>query len=405
MRPARARFVVMRGAVVAAFLMFPITLEGQGIVGALAGRVTDEGGRPVAGVAIAVPALGFSVRSDARGSYVLPDLPVGTHDVRVEAPGGLALDVAEVRVHADLATRLDFRIEAGGSRIVAVPGRSELLDPTSRVTLTGEALRALPVDDIRGALRTAVGVVETDDGDGPIVRAGRSGEAPVYLDGVPFRIAPGRAFGFGPGTNALEEVILFNGPLSAPFGNAQSGVINLVSRSGGSRWHAGFTGATDAMFGSGTSIGFNRFEAFGGGSPFGRLRVFASATLQGESAVPQGAGTADVRAYVPGGVDTTVTEVTPDGTQQVTIPKFIQYSGDCASTDNFDTACHGRRFPDDWSTALTLSGRADWRYGAGSRVGLTVFHDLSQGQTWPGARSRSTGRRTPGPGGRAPLSC
>jgi hypothetical protein len=401
MRPNRAG----RGVVEAAFLLIPIMLspiplQGQGVVGALSGHIADEGGRPVAGAALAVPALGISVRSDVRGTYILQDLPVGMLRVRVEVPGGPTLDVPEVRIHADLTSRLDFRLEAGGSRVVAIPGRAELLDPTSRATLTGEVLRGLPVDDIRSALRTEVGVVETDAGGGPIVRGGGSGEAPVFLDDVPFRIASGRAFAFGPGTNAVEEATVFEGPLASPLGNAQSGVINLVTRSGGSGWRGGLTAATDAMFGSGTNIGLNRFQAFADGSPFGSLSVFAAATLQGENAVPRGAGTAEVQAFLPGGVDTTVLDVRPEGTQEVTIPKFIQYSGDCASAENFDTACHGRQFPDDWRTALTMSGRAEWRYGAGSRLGLTAFHDLSQGQTWPGAftfdREAYTGTRRTG---------
>ena len=393
---------VWRVAAAVGLLLAPTGLVAQGIVGSLAGRVTDTNGRPVADAQVAVLALRLAVRSDARGGYVLPDIPVGTYVVRVEYPDRSTLDVSDVRVHADLTGLVDFRLESGtgGPRVVAVRGPDEMVDPASRVTLSADMLRALPVDDIRSALRTEVGVVETDAGDGPIVRAGRSGEAPVFLDDVPLRIASGRAFAFGPGTNAIEEVTIFDGPLAAPFGNAQSGVINLVTRSGGPAWRGGLTGATDGMFGSGTRLGFNRFQAFASGSPFARLSLFAAATLQGENAVPRGAGTADVQAFVPAGVDTIVTDVTPEGTQEVTIPKFVQYSGDCASADNFDTACHGRRFPDDWRTAFTLSGRAEWRYGSGSRLGLTAFHDLSQGQTFPGPftfdREAYTGTRRTG---------
>jgi hypothetical protein len=113
-------------------------------------------------------------RSDARGSYLLPDLPVGVHVVRVEYPAGPSLEVADVRVHADLTGRLDFRFETGMGgepRVVAVPAPRAASGPTSRVTLSGDLLRVLPVDDIRSALRTEVGVVETDAGDGPCVRA------------------------------------------------------------------------------------------------------------------------------------------------------------------------------------------------------------------------------------------
>lgn len=385
---------VVRGLVLMArtmpalgLLMLPAALAAQGITGSLAGRVDDTAGRPVSDARVLVPALGVTAASDARGDYLLSGLPVGVLTVRVEYPAGPTLDVADVRVHPDLTGRLDFRLQTGaggvGLRVVAVQASGTLRDPTSRVMLSGDVLRELPVDDIRQALRTEAGVVETDASAGPLVRGGQSGEAVVFLDDVPLRIAQGRAFAFGPGTNAVEDVTLFDGPLAVPFGNAQSGVINLVTRSGGPRLRAGLDGATDATFGSGTSIGFNRFQGFVSGSPFGKVSLFAAATLQGENAIPRGAGTAEVQAFVPGGVDTTITEVTFDGTREVTIPQFIQYSGDCLPAGNFGNSCHGRRFPDDWSTALTMSGRAAWRYGSGSELGLSVLHDWSQGQTWP----------------------
>jgi hypothetical protein len=383
----RALVLVASTRLGGSFLLLPTTLDAQGITGGLAGRVDDVAGRPVPGARILVPALGVATTSDAQGAYLLSSLPVGRLAVRVDYPTGPVLDVTDVPVHPDLVGRLNFRLETGaggaGLRVVAVPASGELLDPTSRVTLSGDVLRNLPVDDIRQALRTEAGVVETDAGAGPLVRGGQAGEAVVFLDDVPLRIAQGRAFAFGPGTNALEEVTLFDGALAVPFGNAQSGVINLVTRTGGARLRAGLNGATDGMFGSGTSIGFNRFQGFVSGSPFGKVSLFAAATLQGENAVPRGAGTEDVQAFVPGGVDTTVADVTYEGTRDVTIPQFIQYSGQCDPEDNFGVACQGRRFPDDWSTALTMSGRAAWQYGAGSEVALSVLHDWSQGQTWP----------------------
>jgi hypothetical protein len=388
MQPRAWSSAMRVGAVAVGLLVLPITLAAQGIVGALVGHVTDQDGRPVAGVRVSVAALHLEAQTDVRGDYYLADLPLGTQLVGVVYSEGVGLAVA-VQVHAGASGRLDFRLESrpgGGVRTVAVRGPDGMLDPTSRATLSGDVLRALPVDDIRDALRTEAGVVETDAAAGPVVRGGRAGEVVVFLDDVPFRIAAGRAFALGLGTNALAEATLDEGPLAAPYGNTQAGVLNLVTRStGGSRVSAGFTGATDGMFGDGTRIGFNRLQAFVGGSPLGGVSVFAAATLQGENALPRGAGTADAQAFVPGGVDTTVTEVLPGATRQVPIPAFVQYTGACDPAENFSAACQGRRFPDDWNTAFTMSGRAEWRYAGGSRIGFTYFHDFAQGQTWPGA--------------------
>jgi hypothetical protein len=175
----RALVLVASTRLGGSFLLLPATLDAQGITGGLAGRVDDVAGRPVPGARILVPALGVATTSDAQGAYLLSSLPVGRLAVRVDYPTGPVLDVTDVPVHPDLVGRLNFRLETGaggaGLRVVAVPASGELLDPTSRVTLSGDVLRNLPVDDIRQALRTEAGVVETDAGAGPLVRGGRRG--------------------------------------------------------------------------------------------------------------------------------------------------------------------------------------------------------------------------------------
>jgi hypothetical protein len=330
---------------------------------------------------VAVPAMRISVAADADGRFALGELPVGTHVVQVTLGDGRA-QAAGVRVSAERRDRVELRAAAGPGDSLRVWYAPPLA--TSGSAVGGEALRALPADDVREALRVEAGVVETDDAAGPVVRGGRPGDAPVFVDGVPWRIGSGRAFGYGVPLAAVEEATVWTGPLGPAFGDAQSGLVNLVTRSGGPGFAGHVTAATDEIFGGGASVGLNRFDVSGGGRVGGAVSLFAAASLQGEDAVRRGAGTSDVLAFVPGGVDTVVAETGDPDPLAVTIPEFVQVSGSCDAAANFATGCRGRALPYDWRTAFAGTLRADWRYGTGSGVSITAFADRTQRRFWPG---------------------
>ncbi|PAP76486.1 carboxypeptidase regulatory-like domain-containing protein [Rubrivirga marina] len=55
-------------------------------LGTVTGLVTDaETGEPVVGAGVAIPELGLGAVSQRDGSYVIEDVPVGTHAVRAAA--------------------------------------------------------------------------------------------------------------------------------------------------------------------------------------------------------------------------------------------------------------------------------------------------------------------------------
>ncbi len=150
---------------------------------------------------------------------------------------------------------------------------------------------------------------------------------------------------------------------------------------------------TDQPFGDAISVGFNRFEANVGGPvpKVTNLTFFLSGILQGRLTDFRGTDQDKNATYVTGGVDTVVNS--PTGL--VSIPTFLQYSGQCptgsdanpvrnAILHNYGAECHGRQFPMDWTTDATFSGKLQYTYGQGSRVGLSAFASGSQGRNRPG---------------------
>ncbi|HET7040263.1 MAG TPA: carboxypeptidase regulatory-like domain-containing protein, partial [Gemmatimonadales bacterium] len=337
--------------IVAACMGLPCPGAAQTLGGSLAGRVFDNAGGASPGAVVTVVELGRTVRTGADGRFTIAPVPPGTWRVTVTWPDGSVHAADGVAVIEDEATELIARPE--GVRVTAGDrgGRT-----TVRV-LEGEVLRALPVDDVYQALLLLPGVAEPAQNNAPALRGGGSTESGIRLDGVPLLTGWGRAFALGLGTNALGQVTVRNGPASAAFGDAQSGIISLITRSGGPRLAGDFAYETDNLFGSGVSLGLNRFEGGVGGTVADRLAFFLGGTLAGQLAGTDAAGVDQTQAFVPGAADTVVTDTAGGVPQEAQIPRFVQYSGDCDARANAGASCHGRTLPYDWSTQVSLSGK------------------------------------------------
>jgi hypothetical protein len=204
----------------------------------------------------------------------------------------------------------------------------------------------------------------------------------VYIDGAAVRGTNSGSARIDVSTNAVEEASVTTGALGVEFADAQSGIISVTTRAGGERLGGSLSALTDGFFGAGTSVGFNRMEAsIGGPIPAVRnLRFFGSGILQGQLTDFRGFGSGEIPRFQVAGSDT----VALDGAgSPVTLPAFVQYSGECgglgsgASTvaqaiqNNYGSDCHGRRFPTDWSSFVQLQGKVQYSYGSGSSISVT----------------------------------
>ena len=258
----------------------------------------------------------------------------------------------------------------------------------------GTALRRLPIDDPRQAFTLIPGVV-LRNGDIGIaaspdlsIRGGIPGQASVYIDGAPVRFQTFGTNGLGLAANAIADVSLTTGVAPAVIADAASGLITYVTRTGGDRLDGQVRWESDDPFGDAVSVGYNRVEgSVGGPLPIAtNLSFFLSATLQGQLSRYRSAAAASVPTYVPFGVDTVVDFTTGPVVQSVTLPRFVQWSGECAAAGNAGIECQGLRRPMDWSTTRRVQGKVQYVYGAGgaSNLSLTWLGSDLQQRFFPG---------------------
>ncbi len=212
-----------------------------GIVGKIRGTVTDaETGEPLAGVDVYIATLGIGAATDTDGDYFILNVPPGEYDVEASMIGYRSAIRARVQIVADRTTYTDFELPQTVIEIdkpVVVTAKKPVIeiDMTSKeARVTRDDLDALPIEKPEEAIAIQGGVT-TGSGGELHVRGGRSGELAYYIDGIEVRNA---LFGTAPlvSKNLVSEMSLLSGTFNAEYGNVMSGVINIVTPEGGSRF-------------------------------------------------------------------------------------------------------------------------------------------------------------------------
>lgn len=203
-----------------------------GNTGKLVGRVTDSTGEPLVGVNIFVLDTDQGAVTDLDGYYLILNLRPGNYTIRASYIGFQSVLVTDVRVHIDRTTTQDFALEEGivaGSEVVVTAERPlvERDRTSSRVSISSKDIQLLPTESFSQIVNRQAGVVNGH------FRGGRMGEVAYMVDGVPVNDVFDYSTSFQVETMSIEEVEIISGTFNAEYGQAQSGVVNIVTKDGG----------------------------------------------------------------------------------------------------------------------------------------------------------------------------
>lgn len=233
----------------------------------LAGRVLDPSGLGVPQAEVRVKAmtsdLERTARSGADGGFRVAALPAGAYQVKVEHQGFAPYELGRVELHVRQAVDLEIRLTLGGRNetvrvdeqlipVDAAPAgagfsvaetqvRSLPLANRNFISLAtlgpGVAARHLTgfVHDTINDVQPARGAV----GLNPPVNGTRSTANTFLLDGILNTDGNINAFVVSPPLESVQEFRVQTSATSAEFGYSGGGVINVVTRSGGPRFHGG----------------------------------------------------------------------------------------------------------------------------------------------------------------------
>lgn len=239
-----------------------------GVTGKISGRIVDAGtGEPLPGANAAISELSLGASTDLNGYYYIINIPPGYHDLTVSFLGYRPVTISDIFVMVDNTSQVDLRMEAAtldaAEAVTIEASRTEIdNDITSTlVNIESAEMENLPVNTISDVLRLQAGIVESD---GLHVRGGRPGELAYLIDG--HRIEDPYFGGNGTDINiaAIEQMELITGTFNAEYGNAMSGVVNIVTKENPREYRGEITQKTSSLGieKSSDNLGQNYTEGF-----------------------------------------------------------------------------------------------------------------------------------------------
>jgi len=240
-----------------------------GVTGKIQGSVIDKKtGDKLPGVNVIIDGTNYGSATDTEGEYFILQVPPGEYTVKFSMIGYKNMIVHDVKVRAELTTRIDAELEETnlefGGEVVVVAQRPVIQkDVTASIQFLGvEGIIRINMIDAKEGLFVQAGVffdpIPVAGGLGSAgrgesrysVRGGSQDEIKWFFDGIrTASLVNGRADWGGSFTNlninSIQEVQIMTGGFTAEYGEAQSGVISVITKEGSEKFNA----SIDYIFG------------------------------------------------------------------------------------------------------------------------------------------------------------
>ena len=208
-----------------------------GTTGKISGTVVDENNQPLIGCNIVVKGTSLGAATNIKGEYFILNIPPGKYDLTASMIGYGTVTVEGTLVMVDLTAKTNFFLKPetieGDVITVTAEKPTVRLDQTSMsAVVSSEDIENLPVTDVGDVIELQAGIVRDPNG-GFHVRGGRSSEVSFWVDGVATTDSYDGSSGLEIENAGIQEVQVISGTFNAEYGQAMSGIVNVVTKDGG----------------------------------------------------------------------------------------------------------------------------------------------------------------------------
>ena len=205
--------------------------------GRIAGKVIDAStGVPLPGVNIVLEGTMYGAATNLEGEYFMANISPGDYVLRASMVGYTQVMVTDVRINHDRTTVVDIRLEESfieiEGEVVVVAHRPlvEIDNTMSRTILTTQDIAVHPTPNIQDVLTTLPGI--NVEGGQVYVRGGGLSEVSILVDGARIRNPMNQQTFIDINMSAIKEMEIITGAFNAEYGEARSGVFNVILRDG-----------------------------------------------------------------------------------------------------------------------------------------------------------------------------
>jgi outer membrane receptor protein involved in Fe transport len=241
-------------------------LQAQEVTGTILGTVTDSTGAVLPGATVTIEnvdrhSVERVVKSNRAGEYAAPLLPVGHYTVTVSAPSFRKISETDIMLNVNDKRSVNVTLSVGSNtETVTVQANALQVDTESAAAtglITGTQVRELALQsrnyeelvqlmpgvsaDIGDALYAGVSAPNGNTNETAFSLNGGFGTANSWtVDGAD-NVDRGGNFSLlnYPSVDAIEEFKVLRGNYNAEYGRSAGGVINVITRSGTTKFHGG----------------------------------------------------------------------------------------------------------------------------------------------------------------------
>ncbi|MBD3288017.1 TonB-dependent receptor [candidate division KSB1 bacterium] len=229
----------MKRIFVLMLIIFPLLLSWNGAFaqaskGKIAGRVLDaETSEPLPGANVMIEGTSLGTAADLDGYYYILNIPPGRYTVKASMMGFVTKAKTGVVVNIGRTTDLDFRLETTileGEEVVVTASKEIIRkDVSSSVsTVASDVIEMVPAVNLEKLMTNIVGI--SQDMMGLVIRGGHENEIGVSVDGLTMQDDRNNRPYTQINMSMVSEIEVLTGGYNAEYGNARSGILNIVTK-------------------------------------------------------------------------------------------------------------------------------------------------------------------------------
>jgi len=219
------------------FLLLIAVASAHAQSGRIVGSILEAGtNEPLIGATVIIQGTTQGAAADLDGNFRILNVRPGTYTLEFRFIGYRPYTVEGVLVRTDLSTEVNAVMSSetvmGQEIIVQATQDVVIKDLTSsEARVSRDQIEKLPVQEIGDIIQLQAGV--TVGAGGAIhIRGGRASEVAYIVDGVRVTDDYDRGSGLRVENQSIEELQVVSGTFNAEYGQAMSGIVNIVTRSG-----------------------------------------------------------------------------------------------------------------------------------------------------------------------------
>ncbi len=214
-------------------IIFFISIAFAQTTGKIIGKVLDsETNEPIAGANVMLVDTKLGASTDLDGDFMILNVPPGTYSLEFQMIGynTVKREGVLVSVNRTVSTTVELTSAVLESEVIIVTAEKVAIksDQTSSIrNISSDDIKILPVDFVGQIVELQPGVV------GNHFRGGRSTEVAYMIDGVMVTdplFRQDQMVEVNP--TVVEDMEVITGIFNAEYGNAMSGVVNIITKEG-----------------------------------------------------------------------------------------------------------------------------------------------------------------------------